>query len=78
MENVRQIIKKHNNYVSRKKPKSTQSCNGKKKDNCPMNGNCLTKSVIYKYTISPTTTTKQRAYLEFAEGDWKQRHHNHT
>ena len=79
MENVRQIIKKQNNYVSRKKPKSTQSCNGRKKDNYPMNGNCLTNSVIYKYTISPaTTTTKQRAYLELAEGDWKQLHYNHA
>ena len=79
MENVRQIIKKHINYVKRKKPKLIQSCNDRKKDNCPMNGNCLINSVIYKYTISPTaTTTKQRAYLGLAEGDYNQRHYNHT
>ena len=48
------------------------------KDDCPMNGNCLINSVIYKCTVSPTTTTaKQRAYLRLAEGKWKQRYYNH-
>ena len=44
-ENVCQIIKKHNNYVSRKKAKSTPSCNCWKKDDCPINGNCLINNV---------------------------------
>ena len=78
MENVRQIIKKHSNYVMRKKPKSTPSHNCRKKDDCSMNGNCLINNVIYKSTVSPTTTTKQRAYLGLAEGEWKQRYYNHT
>ena len=43
-----------------------------------MNGNCLMSNVMYKYTVSPTTTAKQRAYLGFAEGEWKQRYYNHT
>ena len=34
--------------------------------------------VIYKCTISQATTTKQRAYLGLAEGEWKQRYYNHT
>ena len=42
-----------------------------------MNGNCLINNVIYKYTVSPTTT-KQRVYLGLAEGEWKQGYHNHT
>ena len=73
MGSVRQIIKNHSNYVSRKKPKLATSCNGRKKDDCPLNGNCLTNNVIYKCTVSPTTTTKQRANLGLAEGEWKQR-----
>ena len=44
-ENVCQIIKKHNNYVSRKKAKSTPSCNCRKKDDYPINGNCLINNV---------------------------------
>ena len=79
MKNVRQIIKIHNNYVSRKKPKLTLSCNCRKKDDFLMNGNCLKNNVIYKRTVSPTTTTtKQGAYLGLAEGEWKQRYYNHT
>ena len=58
---------KHNNYDSRKNPKLTPSCNW------------LINNVIYKCTVSPTaTTTKQRAYLRLAEGEWKQRYYNHT
>ena len=58
MENVRQIIKKHNNYVCRKKPKSAPSWDCRKTDDFPMNGNCLINKVICKCTVSPTTTTK--------------------
>ena len=72
MENVHQIIKNHSNYVSRKKPKPTPSCNCKKKDDCPLNGNCLTNNVRYKCTVSPTATTKKPAYLGLTEGEWKQ------
>ena len=78
MKNVCQIIKKHKNNVGRKKPKSASSCNCRKKDDWPMNGNCLINNVIYKCTVSPTTTKKQRAYLGLAEGEWKQRYYNQT
>ena len=72
------IIKKRNNYISRKKPKSTPSCNCRKKDDYPTDGNFLINNVIYKCTVSPTTTTKQRAYLGLAEVGWKQRYYNYT
>ena len=76
---VKQIIKKHNNnYVSRKKPKSTLSSNCAKKGDCPVNGNCLINNAICKHTVSPATAPKQQAYLGFAEGEWKQRYYNHT
>ena len=69
MENARQIIKKHNNYASRKKPRSTPLFN------CPMNGNCIINNIIYKLcTVSPKITTKQRANLGLTEGVWKQRY----
>ena len=71
MENVRQIMIKKN-YIRRKKPKTTSSCNCRKKDNCPMNGNCLKKNVIYKCIVFPPTTTKQRAYHGVTEAEWKQ------
>ena len=69
MENVRQIIKKHNKYVSREKPKSTPSCNCRKKDGCPINSNFLINNIIYKCTVSQTARTKQEAYLGLAEGE---------
>ena len=70
--------KKQNNYVSRKKPKSTPSCNCRKRDNCPKNSNCVMKNVIHKGTVSPTTTANQRVHLALAEGGWKQQYYNLT
>ena len=42
-----------------------------------MNCNCLTNSVIYKCTVS-LTTTKQKIYVGFAEGKWKPQYCNST
>ena len=60
--------KKANNHVSMKKSKSAPSCNCKKKNDYPINENCLIKNVSNKCSVSPTTTTNQPAYLDLVEG----------
>ena len=69
MNNISQIIKQHDNNVSNKKEKQTNSCNCKNKNECPLNENCKVHNVIYKCTVSATQTCKQRVYLEIAEGN---------
>ena len=63
--------------LAEKKPKSTPSCNCTKKDDCSMNWNYLINNLIYKCTVSQTTTTKQQANLGLTEGEWKQQYYNH-
>ena len=57
MENVSQIIKKHNKRVTKLNERSIAPCNCREKKNCPMNGNCRVKNVVYKVGNSATTTT---------------------
>ena len=76
MENVAQIIKKHNQRVSSHKEKPIPSCNCRNKDECPMNGKCQVQNVVYKCTVSATPNFPKRVYLGVAEGDWKQRFYN--
>ena len=77
MENIAQIIKKHNQRISSRKGKPIPSCNCKNKEECPMNGKCHVQNVVYKCTVSATTNFPKRVYLGVAEGDWKQRFYNH-
>ena len=77
MDNVSRIIKGHNKRVSSNSLSQTTPCNCRNKTECPMNGNCRVRSVIYKFTVSPTTNGTKRVYLGVEEGDWKQRFYNH-
>ena len=77
MENIAQIIKKHNQQISSCKEKSIPSCNCKNKDKCPINGKCQVQNVVYKCIVSATSNFPKRVYLGVAEGDWKQRFYNH-
>ena len=77
MNNVLQIIKRHNKDVSNRKQKQTNPCNCTNKNECPLNENCKVQNVIYKCTASATQPFKQRAYLRITEGNWKQRLYNH-
>ena len=77
--NMSQIVKGHNNKILYEKEKEVTRCNCKKKDQCPLNGNCQIKSVIYNCDIkSKSTTTKK--YIGLTEGPWKIRHaaHRHS
>ena len=77
MENLAQIIKKHNQRNSSHKQKPIPSCNCRNKDVCPMNRKCQVQNVVYKGTVSATPNFPKQAYLGVAEDDWKQRFYNH-
>ena len=62
MENVSQIIKKHNKRVTKTNERSiapckrvtktnkrsVAPCNCRDKNNCPMNGNCRVENIVYE------------------------------
>ena len=78
MENVSQIIKKHNKRVTKTNERSIAPCNYRDKNNYPMNGNCRIENIVYKCVVSATKKSKELVYIGVAKGDWKQHYYNHT
>ena len=38
-------------------------CNCRQKSSCPLDGKCLTKCVVYKATVTETTSNNQETYI---------------
>ena len=73
MENVTQIIKRHNRKIIQPNPKATTSaCNCREKPSCPLNGACLTKSIVYMAEVT-TQDQNQKQYIGMTENDFKGR-----
>ena len=49
----------------------------RKKDKCPLNGQCLVQDIVYK-CVASTSMNPDKTYLGTAEGDFKKRYNNHT
>ncbi len=78
MPNVGTILKGHNKAVlSKKNDESDERCNCRNKEECPLNGKCLTKSVVYKAEAS-TATGQSFTYIGLTENEFKTRYYGHT
>ena len=80
LPNVARIIKAHNNRVLAKgespdEPK--RACNCRKPDQCPLQGNCLTTSVVYKATVKAEGNDNAKCYYGLTEDTFKARYNNH-
>ena len=79
-ENIERIIKKHNNKVLNPKPVQNKmlECNCRKKEQCPLQGNCQVDKVIYKATIMPENKPEDKKhYIGLASTEFKARLANH-
>ena len=77
MENMTHIIQRHNATVLNSDNREiTRPCNCRSKQACPLDGKCLTSSVIYKATVESENLTKH--YYGLSEGEFKNRFNNHT
>ena len=86
LPNMSSIIKSHNNKVLAISQKidvaesdaSTCKCNCRKSAACPLEGKCLTKSIIYQATISSNNKNSQKfRYIGLTEGTFKSRYNDH-
>ena len=79
MPNIASIINNHNRKIISKlhniNPCPTATCNCKIKSLCPLNGNCLKKSLVYKATLS--TDNNSKYYFGLCETTFKTRYYNH-
>ena len=62
--------------MSNNENQTSRSCNCRSKPNCPMNGECLTKCIVYKASIKTSENTS--VYYGASEGEFKTRFNNHT
>jgi hypothetical protein len=75
MNNMSRIIDAHNKSIINQTPTTSKPCNCRKPDECPLNGNCLSKSIIYKATVTTSNNTKE--YIGLCETTFKTRYNNH-
>ena len=79
MDNMKTIVKQHNarvlktSYVNN----NDTQCNCCKKAHCPLNGACLTPSIVYRATVTLRNRTP-RIYIGMTEHDFKTRYRNHN
>ena len=75
-KNMENIIAARNKQILRKKEEENRKCNCRKKEECPLNGECCTKTIIYKAEID--IARKKYNYIGCTEGEFKTRYNGHT
>ena len=80
MKNVGDIIDAHNkNIIGKSKDNAntnTKKCNCRRPNNCPLQGKCKSKSIIYQATVS--TANKTETYIDSTACEFKTRLNNRT
>ena len=57
--------------------RNSKLCNCRQKSSCPLDGKCLTKCVVYKATVTETTSNNQETYIGLTENEFKTRFNLH-
>ena len=80
MSNIDSIIKGHNSAIMRSDDEKTDEpkklCNCRNPSKCPLDGECLASSVVYKATVC--SEKEKKSYVGLVEGDFKRRWNNHN
>ena len=81
MPNVKQLIDGHNkailnnNGIAQPRQDEDKKSNCRKKEECPLNGECLVNEVVYQATVK-TKDTKE-TYIGLTANEFKARYRNH-
>ena len=79
MPSMANVIKKHNTNLMNDQAQITQrECNCRHKEECPMEGKCLSNCVVYNATVETLDLTSTKNYYGTSEGTFKERYNNHT
>ena len=80
MSNVKSTISAHNKKIlnPQKHMENTRSCNCIRKEQCPMQQNCLShNNIIYEATIAANNNQPVKKYIGLCEITFKKRYANH-
>ena len=77
--NVKSTISSQNHRVLKRNNVATTgiTCNCRDKNQCTLEGICLTKSVVYKAEITTKDTYETKNYIGVTAGQFKDRYNNH-
>ena len=71
MKNINSIISSHNKNILN--PRTTSfGCNCRKKDSCPLNGECLKSQLVYRATFTNAVHEDMTKYIGLAETTFKE------
>ena len=78
MPNMAAILSKHNaSIMASKNITAHPPCNYRREPECPLNGNCRKKVIIYKASISTDDNDPSKCYYGCCETEFKSRFYNH-
>ena len=78
MPNVKQAVDGHNKTkLSQTNTSDENICNCRNKKRCPMNGNCLAKSLVCQATVTTDDNRPSQTYVGLTENTFKTRFNNH-
>ena len=77
---MKQVIDGHNKATLKKakqpeKDQTVKMCNCRNKNDCPLEGECLQKEIVYQATV--TTSEKKETYVGLTATEFKTRWRNH-
>ena len=76
MGNMKSLINRHNaKILQAEAPTEAKGCNCRKNSSCPLNGACLTESLVYKATVLVENHEPQ-TYIGMTEHNFKTRFRN--
>ena len=72
------FIQTFNDTANNTNTKDAKTCSCQQKNTCPLNGNCLQSSLIYRATVTRKDNRTTETYIGLTENDFKTRYRNHT
>lgn len=82
MGNIKSVISSHNHQLLESRSAATEltqkdNCSCKIKSECPLQGSCLTKNIVYKAEITSTNEEDAKEYIGMTATTFKERYRNH-
>ena len=79
MQNFENIIRTHNNQIlnPREVIHDDKKCNCRKKELCPLQGNCLIHELVYRGEVTNCSTEPTNNYIGLTEHSFKDRFYKH-